>query len=386
MIYRSTREQIEEYYNVNALNQSAFKVLIKEGIEAFVDKVQMIIATSDLYYEEKEYYVVGKGVDCKMTEGNEEFTRQYHISKLIKKPGEKAMSVIKKIFDQVVLARASIERPASEEIPELGIYKEAILLACAEHDYYPKWGIEAKLNGILREDGGYIVAKDQEPQFRGGGYWEDLKLAGNRQILSDAESATVLSIEKSFRTHPHTEQLFLDRPNVDIVYQFAIYFEIDGVACKILIDKIIIDHNTRKIMPCDIKTIGDYVTNFRRKIKNLRYDIQGSFYSFGLKVGFRTLEKLINKSLSGYTISNFAFIVESTIKQGVPLIFVMTKNLLEQGEFGDNTAEGSLRFGWRHGVEQYKHWKEEYAFSLERRLESTNGVVFVNEDYDYVNL
>lgn len=361
MIYRSTKEQIDAYYAHNAINQSALKELIQSGVEAFIDKYQMIVSTSELYYEEKAHFIIGNAVDCRITQGIDEFNRQYHISSLIKKPGEKAMSIVKSIYDKLAIT------------PEVRLdltLADQIIEACIEHKYYEKWKPETRVNSIIKE---------------GTEYFEDLKKAVGKQILSDIESQTTINVYNSLTNHPHTANLFKDGDDIDIVYQFPVFFTINGVECKGLIDKIIINHTTKKIMPCDIKTMGDYITNFRRKVKSLRYDIQGSFYSYGVSQNLTQLATLINKHLIGYTISNFAFIAESTIKQGCPLVFVLTKKLLEQGKIGDSTAEGSLRFGWQYGINLYKAWSE-LEFKVEKAVEKTNGVVFIDENYEYTNL
>lgn len=372
MIYRSTRKEIENYYAHNAINQSALKELINNGIEAFVDKYQLLVSQSDLYYEEKAFYIIGKGVDCRLTEGEEEFKNQFHISKLIKKPGEKVMSIIKDVFDDIS-SRYTLQTIL---VLELAQYKKEIYNSCDNHAYYMNRRKES-----FEEDGRVLtIVKD------GGLYWEDLKLAAGKQILSDDEANTILAVTNSLLTHPHTASLFQDGSDIDIIYQFPVFFTINGVECKGLIDKIIINHTTKQIIPCDIKTIGDYISNFKRKIKSLRYDIQGSFYDYGLKLNKNNINKLIHRDISEYRIAKFAFIVESTIKQGCPLVFVLTDKLLEQGRYGDITEKGNLRFGWQHGLDEYQIWSENYAFKIERKVESTNGVVFVDEHYEYVNL
>lgn len=131
-------------------------------------------------------------------------------------------------------------------------------------------------------------------------------------------------------------------------------------------------------MPSDIKTFGDYILKFNQQIRALRYDVQGSFYVHGIKACIMQLEKLIGRSLEGYSISSFAFITESTKAPGTPLIFPLTNELLLQGQYGD----GKYKLGWKQAMDTYIAWKRQ-DFKIENMFADTNGVVFVNEEYDY---
>ncbi len=134
---------------------------------------------------------------------------------------------------------------------------------------------------------------------------------------------------------------------------------------------IIIEHETKKIMPCDIKTLGDYVLNFRKHMKKRRYDVQGAFYKSGIEFNRASIGDIIGKSVTDYEVANFAFIVESTTRPGCPLVFVMDDNLIQVGRRGN---EDNSLMGYKEGLEIFKAWSE-VEFSLERKYEATNGVL-----------
>lgn len=395
MIYRTSKEKIDEYYASQYLNQSAIKLLLSEGIESFNEKFNQVISTSDLYYEEKEHFIIGSAVDCRLTQGREEFKKQFHISTLIKKPGEKAMSIIKEVFDKVLVdeKQQHEEDFSIADVSTLDIYQSYILHTCVEREYYPKWGLDAKFSGILKEDGGYTISKekDKEPVFKGGGYWEDLKLANGKQILSDLEGTISSTIIEAFLNHDNTAKLFQDRKEVDILYQVPIYFMYKGVQCKALIDKIIVNHLIKTIYLIDIKTTSRQISRFVSEVKFRRYDIQGSFYQYGVEYvqasKFPLLDKIIGKNLRGYRVANFAFIAQSTVKPGYPVIFPMTSRLVDYARIGNPSVvlTDYTRYGWDYGIDLYKKWLD-YGLSVERKIDELKGVLHINSDFEYIDM
>lgn len=365
MIYRHSPEQVQEYYERIGINQSALKLILDEGIEMFLSQYPNVIKQNDLYYEEKKHFVIGSAVDTHMTHGEDIFKAKYHLSELTKKPGDKAMSVIKLAFD-----KANQNFPAGVDA-DMKLYRSEVYEACNDQTFY--------MNRVNKEGNANLDTRiDTLLKDNGNAYWYDLIRAGDKQILSDSERTLIDSIIMSLTTHSHTAHLFKDSDDVDIVYQFPLYWVYDDVDCKGLIDIIIINHTQKRILPIDLKTIGDFVTKFNRAIKKRRYDIQASFYSYGLTQCTNELSTLIGKSLTGYTMANFAFIVESTIKPGCPLIFPLTTELLEVGSKGDEKSQG-----WHQGIQLFKEWSK-VDFQLEKRFGENNGVLFVDSDYNYL--
>lgn len=362
MIVRHSAEQIKDYFERIGINQSSLKVLINDGIQIFSAQREQLVSQDDLYYEEKKHFIVGSAVDCRLTQGEEVFLNTYHFSKLVKKPGDKAMSVIKLAFD-----RARQEFPLGVDIDITG-YKKHIFDAANDQEYY--------LNR-RNKDGDHELDTRIASLIKDNGreYWADLSLAEDKQVLSDEEQNIINAIIISLTTHKHTAQLFKDGDYIDIIYQMPLYFSYGEVDCKGMIDMIIVNHTRKKLFPIDIKTLGDFTLRFNRAIKKRRYDLQGSFYTYGLSQCLTQIGELINKNLSKYEIANFAFVVESTIKPGCPMVFVLSDEILEEGRVG-SIEEGFL--GWTQGIEIYKAWSD-IDFSVEKKFEETNGVMFITK-------
>lgn len=365
MIYRHTEEEIQYYFSAPALNQSAIKVIIKDGIQKFRELEEQLVTQEDLYYEEKQHFTVGNAVDHILSQGMDSFNNRYAYSVLTRKPSDTVMSIIKMVFDRV----------ATSNSPELVCnnlvdFKEEMYNACNAHDYYmkrskPLWTEDTRMDSIL---------KDGTAQT----YWEELVNSIGKQLLSQNEKEKVLGIANSMLGHKHTAHLFKDSRDFDIIYQMPMFFELDGVGCKILPDMLRIDHTRKKILTIDFKTMGDYVLRFSLAMRIRRYDLQGSFYHRGTKANLEEISKLIGKDVTKYTLSNPAFIVESTIKWGTPMVYVMTDDLMDIGIKGDD----KYILGYIQGIELYKNWKA-IDYSLDDRFKHTNGIVWIDSRFEY---
>jgi hypothetical protein len=362
MIIRHTIEQVNEYYERIGINQSSLKVLIEDGIEKYLSIKNDLQRQNDLYYEEKKYFIIGNAVDCRITHGEEVFKNSYFFSQLQKKPGEKGMSVIKLAFDKAIA-----KFPKGPDV-NINLFKKEIYEAANEEEYY----IKRKKPTFEEDERILTLLKDN-----GQAYWMDLALAEGKQVLNHDENLVITAIVMSLLTHKFTRHLFVDDATTDIVFQLPMYWSYKEVDCKGLVDMIIINHATKKIFIIDIKTLGDYITRFNKAARKRRYDLQGAFYTLGLKLNLPQLGTLINRNLDNYEVANFAFVVESTIKPGTPLIFPLTDELMEQGA---NGSEDIL--GYNQAIDLYKEW-EGMDFSLEKKVEENNGVVFLGEDYNY---
>lgn len=292
-----------EYFENEAISQSKLKLLMGNP-KAFIT-----VEEPEAYFEEKTHFIIGSGVDCMLTQPLEEFQRIYHISNLENKPTATIKSIVNEVFDVV---------KEQFEVSEIGAisdlyYKPIILQACINQEYQVRWLDDTRINKI-------IEASD---------YWEDLKMAYGKQVLSHEEHTLISSIVMSIKTNEATAPYFIESNDVIIMYQLPIYFEFEEVSCKALLDMIRINLSSKTIEPIDLKTLGDYTLNFPKSMRMRRYDIQGAFYTEALKHW-----KEQNPEYRDFEILPFKFIVESTIDVGTPLVYTCDPSLLDVGKNG----------------------------------------------------
>lgn len=376
MIYRTPSEKIKEYYDTMGINQSALKVILKQGVEAFVHDKEEILKTDEHYYEEKEHFIIGKGVDCLITEGEDAFKAQFHYNELLKKPSEKPMAIVKMVYDIV-----------EDRSKPLSTYKEKLYEAMNTVGFYnntakPTWQEDgARLERMLKD--GLCAA-----------YWEDLLKAQGKQILAKEQYDCINNIHMSLITHPHTSYLFhpleYQNSHMDIIYQLPIYWteevnlgSMDGEDdeiqedCKCLIDVLIINHEKKTVAPIDIKTTRDFVTRFNKHVEWKRYDIQAAYYTWALQGNLVKINEIVGREIADYKIENFAFVVESSNYPGTPLIFPLTDTLIDIGTDGDIDGE---KEGWVQALGYYARFKK-YNFSVKELVEKDGGIVWINDEF-----
>ena len=353
---------VEDYYINPAISQSQLKLLLGPDPSIF-----NTIQEPDLYFEEKKHFIIGDGVDMQLTRPIEEFNQKFHISNLQNKPSDTIKSIVNQVYDEQ--KAFNLRNPTFDQtIGVLQDYPGYILLACNDHNYQPNWKDSTR------------VAKVGESWE----YWEDLKAAEGKVVLSQEENDLISQIVMSIRTNPTTSKYFQVENNfVEILDQYSIYFTYEGIECKALLDRVIVDHKNKTIQPIDFKTMGDQTLYFPKSLRQRRYDIQAAFYNEALKS---------KKVYETYEILPFKFIVESTINPGNPLVFTCSQELLRIGQFGapktylygkivsegyDHMSEYKSMVtleikGFHQLIEDYK-WYMENEFEKNRKIVESQG-------------
>jgi hypothetical protein len=300
---------IDDYFASDALGQSTLKTLIG-GIDGYLINQNM----SD-EGPKKEYFIIGSGVDTILTGEEGEFEKQYYTSQIEKKPSDAEMAIVNTVFDELSDNSVSVDLSLAE-------YPEMLNLAIVEHVWYKGNPGEKRIAGLLE---------------RCDAYFEDLKLSYGKTIISREQSQTIHNIVMSLRTDDRTSKFF-DREeqerskSMDFYYQLPIYFIHKGVACKALMDLVIVkkdlDGNATSIIPVDLKTMAGNTLQFGDKIKKLRYDIQAAWYTGAVAAW---AEQVFNKAVP---VNKFMFIVESSTHQGTPLLYQVNQGMLDMGKDG----------------------------------------------------
>jgi hypothetical protein len=333
------------------MNQSKLK-LLSISAQAFQE-----VKEPDLFFEEKEHFLIGKAVDDFITMGEEYFDENYYVSD-ITKPSDTIMSIVQQVFQ-------------SRESDNF--FDNNLLSAIEAHNYQPNWKPDTKITKVSVE---------------GESYWNELLQSEGKTVLDKEQILKIDSIVSQILTHRFTKDYFIANEHINIYYQLPIYFTEEDVECKALLDMVIVNHELKTITPIDIKTIGDYTKFFDYQCLRRRYDIQASWYSQGL-------EKWRDDNLKDYQIDNFKFIVASTTKQCDPIVFNTTNEFINAGKYGSSKVryyyvqDGNWKYlkesesemyGWKNLLQIYK-WQEENGWDKDYEIEINNGIFTIDSDY-----
>lgn len=339
---------VEEYYTNPAISQSKLKLLLGPNPNIF-----NTIQEPELYFEEKKHFLIGDAVDIQLTRSMEEFNQKFHISNLQNKPSDTIKSIVNQVYDHV-------REIYGREIQTIDRYADAILDACNDHNYQSRWIDNTRISKVVEA----------------WEYWEDLKSAEGKTVLSSEENDLISQIVMSIRTSPNTSKYFQTSKDVEVLYQLAIYFPCQGVDCKALLDMVVIDHKEKTIQPIDIKTMGDQSIYFPKSLRQRRYDIQAAFYTQAIFKWCIMQDKYLD-----YKILNFKFIVESTVNPGNPLVFTCSDELLKIGREGrvDEYVRIFNVFDHRHEklpeIKGFQQLIEDYKWYMENEFEKNRKIV-----------
>lgn len=347
MIYKTDKSEIAKYRENESLSQSDLKKLLG-GLENFLKE------------EDKQTLpmIIGSAVDALLTGTPEEFEDEFHIIS-VPKPSELMESMLLSVYENSGNKEAALQDllPVIEEV-------------VVNYNYQSNWKLDTRIGKVLEN---FV-------------YYEEIKQCAGKTVLSPSDMEVINNVVDSLRTNNLTKSLFMETDRYhDIYYQLPLFWELDGIKCKGLLDIVVVekdfDGNVISVTPYDLKTLSDKTINFGASVKMRRYDIQAAWYSFGLR---KCLAAFLNCDIS--KLKNFRFVVESTTNPGEPLIYVCSDDILNIGTAGlpELIVNGRLVrnriFGFMDLFLLYKYYQEQ-GFQRERAIEESNGLLTLDWDY-----
>lgn len=331
MVYVTPQTEIDKYFESENLSQSSLKLFLG-GLDKFLNSKK---EEQELYYEEKGSLILGSAVDCILTGEEGTFDDKYYVSEIEKKPSDAEMSILNMVFDDMLTEYPQGPYNSLDQYP--GFIQRAVEF----HGWQKGWKPETRLNKIIDV---------------GNEYFEDLKLALGKQVIDKNQMLTITAVTNSLKENFITKSFF-DRDiytrinDIDVYYQLPIYFEYRGIACKALLDMLFVFKNSEgeiiSLLPVDLKTMaGNTITFASTSFKSFRYDIQAAWYTEALLSSSSTITNLLG-DISKVDVSPFKFVVESTMVQGSPLVYEVTKEVLHIGKYGRpavNTVDLGILF------------------------------------------
>ena len=375
MIRYGNPQEVLDYFADSSASQSYLKQLIK-GVE-YLDKKEEV-----LYYEEKGHFVIGSAVDVRITQGVANYNEQYYVSEG-QKPSDTIISMVHMVFDNNVV----------DEVPTGGVledFTEDILEALNFHKYQMRWKEPTRIQKIIDE---------------GAEYFEELKEAHGKIVLSGIEATLVSRIVMSLKSNKYTNEYFKDNPDIDIFYQMPIFFVCKDIPCKALLDMVVVNHANKRVYPIDIKTMGDFTKNFPWAVKGRGYNFQGAFYTEALlEIKLNRAKTLVEfPDIFEYEIMPFKFIVETTkfwknplteevtYYQGKPLVYRLSQRQMNLGRIGRPMLMNSVIaptgqnmpiipiqpiVGFEEALDLH-HWHTENGFEEDKKMKVNNGVILI---------
>lgn len=293
-------QRIENYWESSALSQSKIKAILK-GTHLY-----RIIDEDPMYFKKKEGMLIGSITDDILSG----FTDKYYIG-----------------LTQLSGVIPSILHMAFDSSPDKE-YDEDLILKCAK---YHKYGGDSYSDErILKE-----IEKKKD-------YWDELVKANGKIPISNEDWDRSIELAKSILNHEYTSWLF----EVPHQFQTPLYFTIDGIECKALIDYLGFQD--------DLILIGDFkMTEYNSYFKD-------SFIRFGYGIQNVHYLKALEANFPDKSHSDFMFITESYKAPGLPLIYTV-------GDLAEHEKE------WQKGFDLYRWHLENNIWDIDKDIYESKG-------------
>jgi hypothetical protein len=264
----------EEYRADKAYSYSTIAKFNREGFDN-LDKLFDKVDTPSLLF--------GSMVDTLLTDGQEEFDNKYEVAEF-PNISDTLIQVAKELFNYCSESYRTIE-----DIPD------NIISAVGEKcGYYAN----AKYSQ-------YRVKKIKEEC---SDYYNLLFISTDKTLVSQEEYQLAQDCVNILKTNKDTKWYFEDNnpfnTTIERLYQLKFKGEYEGIQLRCMADLIIVDHENKVIIPCDLKTSSKPEWRFYKSFIDWNYWIQAQLYWYIIR---QNLDK--DDIYKDYKLLNYRFIV-----------------------------------------------------------------------------
>ena len=221
-------------------------------------------------------------------------------------------------------------------------------------------------------------------------YLKSLGEAGDKHVISEEDHRSAKEVVNGFKTNEFTKKFF-ENPQTNKVKRYkslAISWTHHSeqwnqdVPVKNLFDEVVIVPSAKKVVICDVKTIGKPIYQFLKDYWYYNYYIQDSLYTTGMrniangngKIHFREDQEPVD--ISGFEVSNMKFLVGSFVEPSLPLVFPSSDELVEFGAKGGKRPNGTYKYpGWIQLIDDLIWHKKENKWDRSREIYNNKGRV-----------
>lgn len=283
--------------------------------------------------EKKSYFTTGKQIHMALLEP-ERFKKIYTVL-----DSETPRSSAQKNFCDTYLSQL-----------RLGVEKEEASLIAFEENYSAKNKSEKaiakdidKLLNNLEEYISYLKAKEE--------YVE---------VLSKSKFELIQSVISTVKNHKKANKLFdnlfkdIVSSNVEILNELIIYWDYpinvkqEPIKCKSMIDRLIIDHDNKKVTLIDLKT-SSKLGKFKEEFELFEYYRQLSFYWMAINSHFSEIKDYEQETY---------IVVCSTVEPHECKVFDISKEYLNEGT--EEIVKLMNEISWHYFSGHWDHSKEYY--------------------------
>ena len=199
-------------------------------------------------------------------------------------------------------------------------------------------------------------------------YINYLKQKNDKKVISFADLNLLKTIKKNLEEHKKANELLYNFPNTfevhnefHINWEYPYAFEDKELSCKSLLDRVMIDHENKKIILIDLKTTSD-IYNFQHSVEEFDYYRQLTYYWTALAWYFKNELFLDIDEYEGET---YIIAIQSYDGNEVRVFKIDEAELSNKLKVIDNAIK---RIAWHKNNNLWEHTKEYYEGNGEEIL------------------
>lgn len=192
-------------------------------------------------------------------------------------------------------------------------------------------------------------------------------IRAGKSIITEDDFTLALTMVDTLKSHRFTMDIFDAKPNVDIIYQVPVLYKIEGEDCKSLLDMVIVDHNSKRIYPNDLKTGAE--KNFLKNFNRYEYYLQGAMYSLAID------DWKMQHGYDEYDVMPFKFIYISRANPYQPLVYEMDDAFILDHINGFQNIYNEYENGIIDLVKNYRWYIQNDIYDAKRHLHEQNGLI-----------
>ncbi len=211
-------------------------------------------------------------------------------------------------------------------------------------------------------------------------YYKELVANTGRTVINENTLIKAEGVVEYAKSHPFTRDILnaITIPGeVEVFNELVVLFSLYNIDCKALIDRIIVNHTTKKISLYDYKTTWDSSEEgFEYTYLSKQYYIAASFYYQAL------LSWKKEHNLEDYYVEPMQFIALDTIGNNSPIVYKTTEKDMLMGINGFKTEKSYKAYpGVLELMEEIKWHIETGIWNHNRQAEKNNGNLFLSIVY-----
>lgn len=307
----------------------SYSILAKYEREGFanIDKLFDRVESPSLTF--------GSCVDCLITDGERAFNEQYMVSD-IPSMEPSVEPIVKEVYEQFHNSYTNIN-----DIPD-----SCLMPVISQAGYQPRWKPETRCK-VIRE--------------KGQQFYQTMFMANGKTIVTQDVYNKVFNCVRALKDLPQTHDYFCENDpfdNLERYYQLKFRGILDGIEYRCMADLILVDHDAKVVVPCDLKTSSHREYDFYKSFTQWHYDIQSRLY-------WRLIRQAMDNDdyFKDFTLKDYRFIVVNSIDNPSPLVW----------EFDGTQDVGDIKVGEHVFRDPLIIGKELYTY-LQEKPAVPNGI------------